>query len=192
MSRGQREIMNKAFSAGVAPGGLRDKNQIKILICFIMDKVRHPLSKSDVALALQTYGIANYFETSNSFSEMISSGSIKKQNDGKYCITKEGKIIVEELSAKLPSLIKDRGLRAVRNYVERAKSEKENKVSIKENKYGFEVTCIISDGSFEMLKFSLYAPDIETACRMKNNFYKNPEDIYKNILLLVTKREEDA
>ncbi len=181
--------MNKAFSAGVAPGGLRDKNEIKILICFLMDKVRSPLSKSDVTLALQTYGIANYFETSDAFSEMVSNGSIKKQSDGKYSITKEGKIIVDELSGKLSSLIKDRGLKAVRSYVERAKSEKENKVFIKENKYGFEVTCIISDGSFEMLKFSLYAPDRETACRIKNNFYKNPEDIYKNILLLVTKQE---
>lgn len=178
-------MVSKAFSAGVVPGGLRDKNEIKILICYIIEKIEIPLKKSDVILVLQTYGLANYFETSEAFSELESNGSIKNIDD-KIEITSQGKIIVEELSQKLPLTVKDKALKLIKSYTERMKIEKENKVIIRENKYGFDVTCIISGGNFEMLKLTLYAPDKEFANTIKNNFYKNPGQVYNYILSLVT------
>ncbi len=178
-------MVSNAFSAGIVPGGLRDKSEIKILICYIMDKIKNPLKKSDVALALQTYGLANYFEVSDAFSEMLSGGSILKQGESGYVIGPQGKMIVEELSKTLPSVVRDRAIQAIRMYVERTKAEKENKVIIKENEFGFDVTCIVSDGSFEMLKLTLYAPDREAANKIKSNFYKNPGEIYAKILVLM-------
>ena len=178
-------MVSKAFSAGVAPGGLRDKNEIKILICYIFEKIKTPIEKNDVILVLQAYGIANYFEVSEAFSE-LESNEIIKYNKNRIEITSQGKMIVEELSKKLPSTVKDKTLNSIKSYLEKTKIEKENKVIIKESEYGFNVTCIISGGNFDMLKLTIYAPDKEFANTIKNNFYKNPSAVYNYILSLVT------
>ena len=172
-----------AFSAGVVPGGLKDKNEIKILICYLIHAVKACLKKSDITLVLQAHGLANYFEVSEAFSELESNGSIKETEEG-FKVTSEGKMIVEELLKSLPPTVRDKALRAMNSYVERMKIEKENKVTIKESSMGFEVDCTVSDGEFDMMKLSLYAPDREFADAIKNNFYKNPGKIYRNILSL--------
>ena len=176
-------MRTNAFSAGVIPGGLKDKNEIKILICYLINAVKAPLKKSDITLVLQAYGLANYFEVSEAFSEMESNGSIRETGEG-FGLTAEGKMIVEELLKNLPSAVRDKALRAMNSYVERIKIEKENKVTIKETNNGFEVNCTVSDGEFDMMKLSLYAPDREFADVIKNNFHKNPGNIYRSVLSL--------
>ena len=51
---------NDAFSAGVVPGGLKDKQEIKILICFLLHNTDHNFKKR------------YYFHTSNAgFSQLF-------------------------------------------------------------------------------------------------------------------------
>ena len=51
-----------AFSAGVEPGGLWHKNDIRILLCYILASVGAPLSRQDLSRIIQEKGLANYFE----------------------------------------------------------------------------------------------------------------------------------
>ena len=101
------------FSAGVAPGGLRNIQEIKILICYIFDKLDKPLTKNDVTSILQSYEIANYFDASQAFSQMVSQGNLKvcDDDDNFYVITSQGRIISEELSGSLPVTIKEKSLK---------------------------------------------------------------------------------
>ena len=71
------------------------------------------------------------------------------------------------------------------SYIERVKLEKENKVVIKETKFGYEVVCTVSGGEFNMMQLTLYAPDKEFSNAIKNNFYKNPGKIYNKIMSLL-------
>ncbi len=151
-----------------------------------MDKINVPIKKSDITLVLQTNGLANYFEVSEAFCEMISNGSIKEHSEEGYLITTQGKIIVEELEKIIPRAVRDKALTAVISYLERIRSEKENKVIIRKNDVGFTITCIISDNSFEMLKLTLYAPNRDIANSIKDNFYEDPSEIYSKILSLLT------
>ncbi len=173
----------KAFSAGVAPGGLRDKNEIRILICYMIQNFDAALTKNDITLVLQAYGLANYFEVSEAFCELETNGSIEETEKG-FKVTSQGKMIVEELSKSLPLVVRDKALMATKAYLERKKIEKENKAVITENDYGYDVTCTVSGGEFDMLKLTLYAPDKEFADAIKANFYKNPGEIYNRILSL--------
>ena len=71
-----------AFSAGVEPGGLRSRNEIKVLITFLLDNLERPLSKRQLFTVVQQEGLANYFETSQALSELISGGSVDFDLDG--------------------------------------------------------------------------------------------------------------
>ena len=42
-----------AFTGGVADGGLRTKNDIKILICYMLATLDAPFSKNDMIRVLQ-------------------------------------------------------------------------------------------------------------------------------------------
>lgn len=177
------------FTQGVSPGGLKEKQEIKILICFILDKLAKPLKKGDVTSILQNYGLANYFEASQAFAEMAASNNIclDEENEGCYVITESGKIIVEELSGILPVTVKEKALKSAEIYLERVKNEQENKVSITKNSNGYNVKCSISDGEFNMLELTLYAPDMNSASIIRDNFYKNPSEIYYTVISLLTR-----
>lgn len=51
----------EAFTGGVAPGGLRSKSDIRILICYILKSVGAPLSGEDIIRILQEKSLANYY-----------------------------------------------------------------------------------------------------------------------------------
>lgn len=50
------------FTAGVGPGGLRTKNDIRVLLCYLLASVNVPLHREDILSILQEYDLANYFE----------------------------------------------------------------------------------------------------------------------------------
>ena len=53
-----------AFTEGIEPGGLRNRTHIKILITFMVSKIKEPLKDTLIIEALQIHGLANYFEVS--------------------------------------------------------------------------------------------------------------------------------
>ena len=76
------------FSAGVEPGGLRNKQEIKVLICYMLVNVKEGISKNDLLTILQANGIANYFEAGEAFSDLLGSNNIKKlDNQELYNVT---------------------------------------------------------------------------------------------------------
>lgn len=177
---------NDFFLDSVSPNNLNNKKEIRILICYILNKINIPVKKSDVILALQSKGIANYFDLSEAFFELISDKILIESKDflDKFTITDQGKLMAQELEKSIPKTIRDESVQAVKLYLEQIRNENENNVIIKQNNYGFSVICSISDGDFNMLKLELYAPDINTANNIKNKFYKNPSEIYNKILCI--------
>lgn len=65
-----------AFDAGVEPGGLRSKSEIKLLVCYLLRSVGEPLSKDVIDEVMQSYGFANYFDVSQALLELVQTGSI--------------------------------------------------------------------------------------------------------------------
>lgn len=180
-----------AFTAGIHPGGLTNHQEIKILICFLLDKIKFPLKKNDITSILQNYGLANYFEASQAFSEMVANNNIvlDSEESGEYSITPSGKMVVEELSDMIPVSIREKALKSVDSYMSRLKSEQENKVIIKKNPRGYDVICKISGGEFNMLELKIYAPNLMEATIIRDNFYRSPETLYREIMTYLTKSD---
>lgn len=51
-----------AFTGGVEPGGLRSKDEIRILICYLLTSVGAPLAKNDLIQIITENGLANYLK----------------------------------------------------------------------------------------------------------------------------------
>ncbi len=183
-----------AFSAGVEPGGLRTKDEIRILLCYLLASVNAPLSKDDIVSILQENGLANYFEVTEAISEMAGKGMILLSGEGdSLCsIGETGRMVSGQLDTTLPSVVRKKAVGAAINLLAKAKREKENTVEINPVNNGYEVTCHISGGNTDLMKFSLYVPDQKQAEMVRGNFQRSPETVYRMLLALVTGNKEFA
>lgn len=176
-----------AFTGGIEPGGLRSKDEIRILICYLLTSVSAPLSREDILSIMQENGFANYFEVTDSLSELTENGNLQCAGDEPvYTATRQGQMIARQLDTALPFSVRRKAVAAALNLLARAKHEKENRVEIEEIPAGYMVTCHVSGGEVELMRFSLYAPDQSQADMIKRNFHQSPELVYQVMLSLVT------
>ena len=63
-------------------------------------------------------------------------------------------------------------------------------VIIKKDTTGYTITCRIPDGQTDLFSFSLHLPDKLQAEIVKENFYNDPETVYKAMLAILTKDKE--
>lgn len=179
-----------AFTAGVNLGGLRSKNDIKLLICYMLTSVGEPLSKDEVVSVLQENGLANYFEINDAFSALIGSNNIAPaaDADSKYVITESGKLIATQLDTALPITIREKTLAAAIDLLAKVKRETENTVTIEEKTNECYVSCTVSGGDGrDLLNITLFVPDFKQASLVKRNFQKDPNLVYSCMLALLTK-----
>lgn len=180
-----------AFTGGVEPGGLWTQNDIRILLCYILDSVKEPLSGEILSQIVQKKGLANYFDVCDSLAALARQGNLVEK-DGLYTITKTGKEIASALDATLPVSVRDKALEAAVRLMAEAKAQRENRVEIEEIENGFRVTCHISGGEMELMAISLYAPDRAQADLVKRSFYRDPQGIYALLLSSLTGDAEYA
>ena len=179
-----------AFTAGIDPGGLRNKDEIRILLCYILSSVGAPLSKNDIVNIIQENGLANYFETADALAELTERGSIVHlEGTELYTAGDTARIIAKQLDTALPASVRTHALQAALNLLARAKREQENQVEIVKTDLGYNVICHISGGEMELMSFQLYVPDYKQAELVKKNFQTHPEIVYQVMLALVTDQD---
>lgn len=175
-----------AFTGGVEPGGLWNRNDIRILLCYIFSSVDGPLSAEDISQIVQGKALANYFEVSDALASLLKQGNVAQDENGLYTVTPAGREIAGSLDATLPLSVRDKALEAAVRLMAEAQSRRENQVDVEETERGFQVTCHISGGETELMAVSLYVPDRAQAQLVEKNFYRDPEGAYRLLLSFLT------
>lgn len=180
------------FDEGINLGGMRSKNEIKTLICYLYNSVKENMDKGIVIQAILKQGLANYFETSSAFDDLVMNGNLIPADDEHktYSLTKNGAEIAKQLDSTVAYTIKEKAYACAVKLLAEKKKEIENKVNIIKNDNGFTVECSVSGGDMELMKLDIYAPEMEQALILKKNFLDNPNKAYKILLALLTKDKE--
>ena len=69
-----------AIDAGIIPGGLRNRSNVRLLICYIINCVNKPVRKDLVITAMQKNGVANYFEILDAFNDLENKQNINQSD----------------------------------------------------------------------------------------------------------------
>lgn len=180
------------FDEGINLGGMRSKNEIKTLICYLYNSVKENMDKGIVIQAILKQGLANYFETSSAFDDLVMNGNlISADNEHKtYSLTEKGAEIAKQLDSTVAYTIKEKAYACAVKLLAEKKKEIENRVNISKNDNGFTVECSVSGGDMDLMKLNIYAPEMEQALILKKNFLDNPNKAYKVMLALLTKDKE--
>ena len=177
---------NTAFSAGVRFGGLTDRTEIKILVCYLLTNATQPLTSQQIIDTLIGQQLVNYFELQDALSHLASQNIITEEY-GVYSITEEGKDISRQLEKALPFSVKERAYKAVIEILQYESLKRQNKTAITplENG-GYNLNCTISDNDFTLFSFNLHMPDEKSAKLAEENFIKYGQDIFKCVLGITT------
>lgn len=187
-------MLFNTFDEGIAPGGLRSKYEIKTLICYLYYSVKENMSRDLVIEAIREDELANFFEVSAAFDELVSDKSLIEADsvDGEqtYTLSENGRMIAMQLDSTVAYSVKDKALKCAIKLLADKKTARENFVDIEKTENGFNVKCTVSGGDVDLLSFTLYAPDIDQAEIIKKSFLSYPSTVYKSMLALMTKDRE--
>ena len=100
------------FDEGIVPGGMRSKYEIRILICYLLNSIKEPVSKEIIVDSICEESLANYFETSSCFDDLIEKGNIIEEgSDGDiktYTVSENGVMIANQLDTILAYTVKEK------------------------------------------------------------------------------------
>ena len=184
------------FDEGIVPGGIRSKSEIRILICYLFNSVNDKMSKDLIVESIMQYELANYFEVSSAFDDLINNGNLLESDiiddEKTYVLSNNGRMIANQLDTTLALTVKEKAYSCAIKLLAEKKTARENSVEIEKTENGFNVMCKISGGEVELMSFSLYAPDYEQAVTIKKSFLESPATAYKVMLALMTRDKENV
>ncbi|MBR5540401.1 MAG: DUF4364 family protein, partial [Clostridia bacterium] len=116
-------MQNDAFSAGVEPGGLHSRHEIKLLICYMLVAAGEPMPRGDVLDILCGGGMANFFDTSAAIDELVELGNLCEHEDDTLSVTDTGSHAADTLADMLPYTIRERSASAALQMLARRRNE---------------------------------------------------------------------
>lgn len=177
---------NFTFDDGIEPGGLRTRNEIKLLVCYLLASVDEKITRSQLCEIALDKGLANYFEINQAVSELVANGSVV--SDFLDCeeylsVTEQGRSSTKTLEMQLPRSVKEKAINAAIKMLTLAKRKRENKVEVEKlENGGYHVTFSME----EMMKLTIYVADEMQVETVKNNFYEDPIKLYSSIIASLT------
>lgn len=174
-----------ALSDGIEPGGLRNKDDIKVLICYLLKSARGRVSRDLLGDVMQDQGIANYFEAMDAVSELLQSGNITSnfEDDREFLeITDSGSRAVLQIEHTLPKTVREKAVRSMLKFLTLERNERENNVKIDPTDGGYNMSFTMSDGDIVLMELHMFVPNSDEAQRLKDNFIEDPARVYSTIL----------
>lgn len=182
--------MAEAITAGVKPGGLTDRTEIRILLCYLI-KTAGPVTRETLEGALLQEELVNYFEFAGALGELEHQQLVTIENRG-YKITDKGAKVADTLAEDLPRSVRESAILAVIRLQSWAYRAAQNHAAVEHDANGYKVVCIIRDeGQPESFRLELAMPDALTAEEVKNRFIARGSQIYMSFLEKLTQPLSD-
>ena len=178
-----------AFASGIDFGGLRNMLDIKILVCYILKSVKEPMTRAQICDAMQQTGLANFFDVNSAIDELLENGALVEKDyvgEPHLVVSQVGASSATELEKNLLPGARERAVKAALNIVSRARSERENKVTVEKTDDGCNVTFEIESMGITMLSLTLNVADILQAEQLKDGFLNDPGALYSDIIERLT------
>ena len=179
--------MADAFMAGVEPGGLTSVQEIRILLCYMLQSVAAPIPRDALTDIITAGGMANYFDTEDAIEDLIRLQHLVQTEDRLVATTVTGNQIGESLGVRIPYTLRERSVKAALQLLKRRQVEQDNKVEMRKTEEGgYEVTCTVMDGERVLLSVTLPVSDSWQAEQVKEQFLADPALLYRSNLAVLT------
>ncbi len=172
-------------------------HQIKVLVLYTVEGTPGPVPRHVVETALALCD-ANIFAIQEALHDLIENENLTQKNDENEIpylfLTLQGKSVIEPLRKDVPLSYREKALAYAAAEMSKLRTEIGVEATVSPVKHGSdtEYSCNISlsDEGITMLGVTLYSPNKLQAEMMAERFRKNPLDIYRKILHIMTGTDE--
>ena len=179
-----------AFDAGIELGGLRSRDDIRLLICYLLKSIDAPMTRQMLNDSMQEDGLANFFEVGQAIEELLKTGNITAdilEDEEVISVTERGREAAELLQTSLPRTVREKAVNSAIRLTTRAKVERDNKIEVKkEDDGGYTITFTLFDRGTELMKLSIYVVDSLQLETLKQNLINDPVKVYSSIITSLT------
>ena len=162
----------------------------KLLILYIIDNFNHRLKENDLSYFVLDIELFNYFYFKQYLKELESTGLVLFDDDKKYYLSEDGTKTLNIFYDQIP----EENIKFLDEKMEAYHHDLllKNSVSgqVIERDGSHYAHLKIRDDEIDVLDLKIEASDPTMAKKITANFKKNPEDIYSEILRILT--EEDS
>ena len=163
---------------------------VKIMLCFILDKIARPVSEDLLHEIIDKSEVINYFYYAESLEELIKNEAVSK-TDGVISLNEKGKLSSDYFNSYIPKYFHSRLLKSAYSLFSKIAIENETDVSIMQTQNGYEVSAAVKDVSFDLMRMSFYAPDKSQADLIKAKILKNPTMFYQKVIEYLLENKEE-
>lgn len=192
---------------------LKDENEIKIFILYLLDKIGYPLDYPSIGSIMMQDGIVNFFDFAQCFFALVDAGHIreiversdkyKAQTDGAdadadaddddgevattvlYEVTETGKQVARVLSSNLMVAVREKSYRSALRHLSFAKKGAYVDHTYRPDGDGFLVTCSIKDKNGPLMELTVRADSEYQMRRMRDNYSERPEVVFRGVVALL-------
>ena len=192
---------------------LKDENEIKIFILYLLDKIGYPLDYPSIGSIMMQDGIVNFFDFAQCFFALVDAGHIReiiersdKRKDGTavadsdadldnddgeagttvlYEVTETGKQVARVLSSNLMVSVREKSYRSALRHLSFAKKGAYVDHTYRPDGDGFLVTCSIKDKSGVLMELTVRADSEYQMRRMRDNYSERPELVFRGVVALL-------
>ena len=182
------------------PAPLRDKNEIKIFILFLLDKIGYPLDYNTIGSIVVQDGIVRYFDFADCFFQLLDAGHVAPAREGTeqlslsegeteeelFEVTATGREVATVLGDNLMITVREQGIRSALRHLSLQKMGADVDQHHEPLGKGFMYHCSIKDKTGKILGVDLRLDDRRQLEKINRNFAERPEIIYRGILALLS------
>ncbi len=173
-------------------GFIHDMLDVKVLILFVMARVSYPVNTNEIYELCYQDDCLSYFDVCTAIPEMVKSGHLKQEEEGKYVITEKGKADGGLTEDSIAYTVKQRAENAVARFNRQMRRSSYVKTQIVPRDSGdYSVILALDDEMGNLMTLELFAPDQRQAARLGKLFEKKAESIY-NLTMAELLDEEDT
>lgn len=167
----------------------------KIIILYILENAKFALTIDDIAKFCIDFEDISYFDICDYLTVLLKEKLIEETYETNilaYKITEEGQSTLKELLELIPGIsIFNLKKLVQKEIVNLKKSYTINTQTVPLSLDTYEVSCYIKDRTDELINIKLLAGDKKQARIIVDNWQNNAEDIYQEVLQLMTKKNNE-
>lgn len=160
-------------------GFIHDMLDVKVLILYVTARANYPMTMQEIYEVCYVDDCLSYFDVCTAIPEMVKTGHLKEQEDGKYVITDKGKEDGALTADSIAFTVKQKAENQINRFNRQLKRSSFVKTQIIPRDNGDQsVIMTLDDEMGNLMTLELVAPDQRQAVRLSRMFEKKAEALY--------------
>ena len=173
-------------------GFIHDMMDVKVLILYVTARSNYPMTSQEIYEVCYQDDCLSYFDVCTAIPEMVVSGHLQEQEEGRYVITAKGRSDGELTADSIAFTVKQRAENAVAKFNRQLRRSSFVKTQIVERPSGeFSVILSLDDEVSNLMTLELVAPNQRQAVRLGKLFEKKAETLYSLTMTELLDEEDD-